>query len=56
MGIIAKGTSWKNSCGSKNPKKFFASIAVTVPGKVMNWVKDFKYPEIKECLRPKKPV
>ena len=48
MGIQSKGYGKK--CGVvKN--KFYTTIGVTVPGKVVNWIKNFDQPEIKDCLR-----
>ena len=50
MGIISKGSILKGVCGSvKN--NFYSTIGVTVPGKVVRWIKSFKEPEIKDCLR-----
>ena len=48
MGIISKGSTYKQTCGLvKN--EFYTTIGVTVPGKVVHWVKNLK--EVKKCLR-----
>ena len=52
MGIISKGSSWKDICGSTR-NGFRTTISATVPGKVLDWVKSFEHPEIKKCLLPK---
>ena len=51
MGIIESGSELiDEKCGL--PKNnFFTSIATTVPGKVLSWIKGLNYPEIDECLR-----
>ena len=54
LGIIKSSSADPNACESAM-NNFYATIATKVPGKVLKWVKSFKYPEIEECLRPKKP-
>ena len=49
MGIISGG--FTDTCG-KAKNNFFSTVSVTVPGKVLRWIKSLKQKEIKECLRP----
>ena len=50
MGIIEGGSLLiDEKCGVPE-NNFFFTIATTVPGKVLNWIKGLDYPEINECL------
>ena len=51
MGIISGG--FTDTCGKAN---FFTTVSVTVPGKVLRWIKSLKQKEIKECLRSTKDI
>ena len=50
MGIIEGGSLLiDEKCGVPE-NNFFFTIATTVPGKVLNWIKGLDYPEINKCL------
>ena len=55
LGIISRSSTDENHCGWA-AKDFYITISTTVPGKVLTWIKSFKYTEIKDCLRRNKPV
>ena len=54
LGIMKSSSMDQNTCGL-GMNNFYVTINTKVPGKVLRWVKHFKYPEIEACLRPKKP-
>ena len=52
LGIIQSSSVDQKTCGLAR-NGFYATITTTVPGKVLRWIKNFKYSEIKDCLRKK---
>ena len=50
MGIMESGSSLDNKCAIPL-NNFATTIATTVPGNVMSWIKGLNYPEINECLQ-----
>ena len=57
MGITKSASKFKkNKCGKEPKNNFYYTIATTVPGNVMSWVKSLVHREIKQCLglKPKK--
>ena len=52
LGIMKSSSVDQNTCGLAM-NNFYATIATQVPGKVIRWIKSFKYSEITDCLRKK---
>ena len=56
LGIIKSSSMKKDQaiCGTAK-NDFFFTTAFAVPETVLPWIKNLDYPEIQECLRPRKP-
>ena len=50
MGIISKSSNIDGVCG-KVKGNVYTTVGVTVPGKIVHWIKSFKATEIEDCLR-----
>ena len=55
LGIIRSSSIMDTKICGQAKNDFYTTHATSVPGTVLTWIKMSNYPEIEECLRPRKP-